>query len=150
MMRSNATLFAGLTALTLSACGSPDNQTPDPVESAAAVAAPEAEAAPAVDPVAAGKAAFAVCSACHAIVADAPAGIGPSLKGVVGRKAASVEGYEYSAAMSGSGITWTEEELDAFLTNPAAKVPGTKMVSGMTPDAERRSAIIAYLASLDE
>lgn len=149
-MRSNTIVLTSLMALALTACGSSDNEAPEQAESTASATVPEAEAAPASDPIAAGKAAFAVCSACHAVVADAPTGIGPNLLGVVGRKAASLEGFSYSEALSTSGITWTEEELDAFLANPGAKVPGTKMVGGMTADPERRSAIIAYLASLGE
>ena len=75
-------------------------------------------------------------------------GVGPSLHGVVGRAAGSLTGFSYSEAMAKSGLTWTESELDAFIANPAGKVPGTEMVAGQVADAQRRAAIIAYLASL--
>jgi cytochrome c len=52
--------------------------------------------------------------------------------------------------MTSSGLTWDASELDAFLTNPAAKVPGTTMSAGTVGDAEKRAAIVAYLSSLSE
>jgi cytochrome c len=91
--------------------------------------------------------AFAVCSACHAVEAGAAAGPGPNLHGVVGRKAGSMAGFGFSDAMKSSGITWTAEELDAFLTDPTAKVPGSSMVAPKLGDAAQRKAIIAYLAA---
>lgn len=66
--------------------------------------------------------------------------------GVVGRKAGSVEGYNYSPVMRESGIVWSPETLDRFLKAPAQIVPGTRMMTP-TPDAERREAIIQYLTS---
>lgn len=145
-MRRSALLV--LATLALAACGS---KAEDPVEqivvrkpgTAAAPAAPGAS-----DPLAKGRAAFAACSSCHAIAPGAPAGIGPNLHGVVGRAAGSLAGFAYSDAMAKSGITWTEAELDAFLANPAGKVPGTAMAAGQVADAERRAAVVAYLASL--
>lgn len=99
-------------------------------------------AASASDP---GKAAFAICSACHAVTEGAASGVGPNLAGVVGRKAGSVAGFAYSDAMKGSAITWTESELDAYLADPVGKVPGTTMTAGAVRDAAQRVAIIAYL-----
>ena len=64
---------------------------------------------------AAGEKAFAPCKACHAFGKN---GVGPNLTGVVGRKAASEEGYTYSAALKGSGITWDEANLHEWLKNP--------------------------------
>lgn len=94
-----------------------------------------------------GKAAFLQCGACHALTPESGAKVGPSLAGVVGRKAGSAADYQYSEAMAASGITWTPEELDAFLTAPSSKVPGTKMVFAGIADAEKRKALIAYLAN---
>ena len=94
---------------------------------------------------AAGEAAFAVCSACHAVEKGAPAGPGPNLHGVVGRAAGAADGFAYSEALKTSGISWTDAELDAYLANPVAKVPGTTMVAGALEDAEQRKAVIAYL-----
>ncbi len=86
------------------------------------------------------------CGMCHAVQA-APGKLGPPLGGVVGRKAASVPGYAYSAAMKGSGVIWTPDKLDAYVKAPAKTMPGTKMLLGAPNDAER-AAVIAYLASV--
>lgn len=94
-----------------------------------------------------GKAAFLQCGACHSLTPESGAKVGPSLAGVVGRKAGSAADYQYSEAMAGSGITWTPEELDAFITSPSAKVPGTKMVFAGVADADKRKALIEYLAN---
>jgi cytochrome c len=89
---------------------------------------------------------FSVCSACH--TAD-PAGghrVGPNLAGVVGSKAASKEGYSYSEALKGSGITWTQDNLMRFIENPQAVVPGSKMVMRGPKDPAARKEIVDYLA----
>ena len=93
---------------------------------------------------AAGEKAFAPCKACHAFGKN---GVGPNLTGVVGRKAASEEGYNYSAALKGSGITWDEANLHEWLKNPKAKVPGNKMIFQGYSDDKKIDDVIAYLAS---
>lgn len=117
---------------------------------AASVTASGAMPAPAAtDLIATGKAAVATtCLGCHAVDAGAPAKIGPNLHDVVGRKAGSLAGFGYSGAMKASGITWSEAELDRFLTDPGARVPGTLMAIGGIRDASTRKAIVAYLASI--
>lgn len=78
------------------------------------------------------------CGACHQL--ETPRnGVGPHLLGVVGRTAGSVDGFRYSAALKGSGIAWTAETLETFLSNPAAMVRGTLGRSGVH-GAVRRSA----------
>jgi cytochrome c len=104
-----------------------------------------AYAAPPAGNPAAGKAVFAKCAACHS-VASGDNRLGPSLAGVVGRKAGTVPGYNYSAALKGSGVTWTPAALDAYLANPRAKIPGIKMVFMGLPKPEDRANMIAYLA----
>ena len=84
------------------------------------------------------------CSMCHSL--DGP-GQGPSLIGVVGRKAATAADFNYSDAMKASGLTWTAPTLGAFLTDPAKMVPGSPMRT-MVPDEAERRDLIAYLASL--
>ena len=74
--------------------------------------------------------------------------IGPSLAGVVGRKAGTVPDFNYSSANTSSGIVWTRAKLDAYLTNPQAVVPGTAMLFPGIKDADKRHALIDYLASL--
>ena len=94
-----------------------------------------------------GEKAFRICAACH--TADAATSkVGPYLKGVVGRKAGSVEGYSYSPAMKAKGdegLIWTESNLDAYLTNPQGFVPKDKMAFPGVKKPEDRADIIAYL-----
>lgn len=94
-----------------------------------------------------GKAAFVACAGCHSVDGSAkPAG--PTLKGVFGRRAAGVAAYRgYSAALRNSRITWTAQELDAYLKAPTTRVKGTTMMVGVA-DERRRRAIIEYLRTL--
>jgi nitrite reductase (NO-forming) len=72
-------------------------------------------------------------------------GVGPSLAGIVGKKAASVQGYNYSSAMKSSNLTWDAATLDVYLTDPQKTVPGNKMpFPGLKTDNERNS-LIAFL-----
>ena len=159
-----------VSAALLAACGSDSEAVEPPVEQiivrepgtrAAAVigAAPAANAVRsemaaaqsgsggALALIAAGKAAFGACTGCHAIEAGKASGAAPNLHGVVGRKAGGLSDFSYSEAMAGSGIVWDRASLDRFLANPAGYVAGTQMVAGGVRDAERRAAIVAYLAS---
>jgi cytochrome c len=93
---------------------------------------------------AAGKLVFAQCRTCH--VTDAGVNkTGPSLNGIIGRKAGSVPGFTYSPANSGSGITWTKEKLFQYLEKPQRVIPQTKMIFAGIPDAQKRADLIAYL-----
>jgi cytochrome c len=95
--------------------------------------------------VAAGESTFKVCKTCHRIGENATNFVGPELNGVVGRKAGSVPGYNYSDANKNSGLTWDEATLTKYLHNPREVVPGTKMAfPGLTKDADVAN-IIAYL-----
>ena len=96
---------------------------------------------------AAGEKVFNQCKACHEVEKGVNK-VGPTLKGVVGRKAASVEGYKYSAAMTAKGaegVVWDEATLDKYLTNPRAAVPGTKMSFAGIADAAKRKELITWL-----
>ncbi len=105
-------------------------------------------AAPAIaDPVTDGQQVFVQCKACHATVAGKTS-FGPNLFGVAGRKAGSLPGFKYSAAMTAAGFKWTDANLDAFLTDPKAKVPGNAMPYSGVKDAAKRTALIAYLKTL--
>jgi cytochrome c len=86
------------------------------------------------------------CQMCHVSTAGQPAGIGPNLAGVVGRKAASTA-YNYSDALKASGLKWDKATLDKFLSGPGVLVPGTKMPVSVS-DPAQRAAIVAYLATL--
>ena len=96
----------------------------------------------------AGAKVFMRCSACHAAVAGKPSGIGPNLAGVVGRKAGTLPGYSFSPAMKGSNITWTADQLDAYLAKPQAVVKGNKMPFFGLPNAKDRADVVAYLKTL--
>jgi cytochrome c len=91
-------------------------------------------------------AAFAQCMACHSVEPGRTM-IGPSLHGVVGRKAASLPGFAYSPALKASGLTWDEATLDKWIEAPARLVPGTRMTYAGMPDAASRKALIAWLAA---
>jgi cytochrome c len=95
-----------------------------------------------------GKILFLRCSSCHAINADAPPKIGPNLAGVVGRKAGTLSGYGYSAALKGKGFVWDDAMLDLWLTNPGKVVPGTSMAFPGFANGADRQAVIAYLKSV--
>lgn len=89
---------------------------------------------------------FTRCAACHSTVPGENK-VGPSLAGVFGRKSGSETGFSYSAALKAANITWDEHTLDQFLANPAAMVPGTKMVVSIPNETERQN-VIAYLQTL--
>jgi cytochrome c len=88
-----------------------------------------------------GKALYQACEACHSIDEN---DLGPRHRGVVGRRAGSVEDYAYSMALKKSGLTWDAPTLDRWLTNPSALVPGTKMFFQVN-DPQSRADVIAYL-----
>ncbi len=95
-----------------------------------------------------GKTVFtAQCGMCHTATKGGPTILGPNLYGVVGRKAASVAGYNYSPGMKAAGWVWTDDKLDAYLPAPRAFVKGTKMTYGGLHDPEKRADLIAYLDS---
>src|SRR5580692_3992648 len=85
---------------------------------------------------AAGNVVFAQCSVCHST--DGTNGVGPTLRGVVGRKAGVVSGFRYSRAMRGANITWDDKRLDDYLTNPQNLVPGNVMPFSGLSDARQR------------
>lgn len=106
--------------------------------SVASVAAPSAAAAPP---------AFAQCQTCHS-AEPGQNGVGPSLAGVFGTKAAEVAGYNFSTAMQKSGLTWDAATLDRYLQAPQKVVPGTKMTFPGIKDDTKRAAVIAYLQEI--
>ena len=97
--------------------------------------------------VARGKTLSTSCTACHQLTTSVHQ-IGPSLKDIIGSTAGMQAGYNYSPGMKASGIVWTPEILTAFLQDPLAMVPDTKMAIGELSMAEA-SDLVTYLRSLD-
>jgi cytochrome c len=91
-----------------------------------------------------GKELFVACAACHTEKGD---GIGPSLKGVYGRKSAAVEDFRYSNPMKRANLTWTPENLREYLVDPQAKVKGNRMPYGGVANPQEADDLVAYLAT---
>ena len=90
------------------------------------------------------------CVACHGITKEDTTKVGPSLFGVIGRKAGTSPSLlGASENLKKFGVTWNVETLDEFLADPDAKVPGTPMV-GKVIDPQQRADVIAYLSTLKE
>jgi cytochrome c2 len=87
----------------------------------------------------------ALCKVCHSFQKGGPAIVGPDLYSVVGRKVASVEGFNYTPALKAHEGDWTYQKLDVWLKNPQAFAPGTMMAFPGVPDDKKRAAIIAFL-----
>jgi cytochrome c len=84
------------------------------------------------------------CTGCHALDSDKE---GPRLRGVYGRKAGSVPSFEYSEGLPKANITWNEDNLDKWLTDPEKFIAGAGMDFHLEKPDER-SAVIAYLKQL--
>ena len=84
------------------------------------------------------------CGICHTLQPGEKR-VGPSLAGIIGRKAGAVAAFDYSEANKNSKVVWDEAELDQYLSNPKQFMPGTKMIYPGMKDAEQRKALIAYL-----
>jgi cytochrome c len=93
----------------------------------------------------AGKTIFNRCKVCHRLDAGAPGSLGPNLHGLFGRKAGSLEGFNYSEAMKNSSITWNDETLAKYLGDPRTFIPGNKMAfPGLKNDSDIAN-VLAYL-----
>ena len=92
-----------------------------------------------------GKSLFTACAACHT---EKPDALGPSLKGVVGRKSAALEDFRYSAAMKRANLTWDEATLRDYLKDPQGKVKGNRMPFSGFATASDADDVVAYLVTL--
>lgn len=138
-MRTLAVTVVAMATVALAACGG--SNEPAEQETAGATVA---EASPAAGQA---PASFGQCVSCHAVKAGVN-GVGPTMFGVFGRKAAAEPGYPYSDQLKAANLTWDEATLDKWLTGPMQMVPGTKMVFPGMPDAAKRKEVIDYLKTL--
>jgi len=105
---------------------------------------PQADWVAAMDATAGAKA-FKKCTSCHNANNGGANGTGPNLWNIVGQQAGGKAGFKYSSAMSGSGLTWDYETLDAFIAKPTKYLKGTNMNFIGEKKADKRAAIIEYL-----
>jgi cytochrome c len=92
-----------------------------------------------------GRTLFLPCAACHAEHTDS---LGPSLKGVFGRKSAALDDFRYSSAMKRANLVWNEDNLRAYIKDPQGKVKGNRMPFGGMSDPKDVDDVIAYLKTL--
>ena len=92
-----------------------------------------------------GKALYQTCAACHT---ERPDALGPSLKGVVGRKSAALDDFRYSNPMRRANLVWDEDNLRVYIQDPQTKVKGNRMPYGGLSDPKDVDDIIAYLKVL--
>lgn len=92
-----------------------------------------------------GKTIWNKCRACHQVGENAKNLVGPVLNGLFGRKAGTVEGYNYTEANKSSGIVWDDATFREYIKNPKAKIPNTKMVFAGLTDEQDIDDLIAYL-----
>ena len=94
-----------------------------------------------------GKMIFKKCAACHSASKGGGNKIGPALWGIIGRDAASIQGYSYSKALIAMGGKWGFEEMNGFLIKPSAYVKGTKMAFAGLKKEKDRASVILYMNS---
>ena len=87
---------------------------------------------------------FAQCKLCHSLEAGKNM-VGPSLHGLIGRKAGSAPGFAYSPAMKNSNVTWNNDTLSKYLSDPKAFIPGDKMAFTGIKDPSKLGDLLAYL-----
>ena len=88
------------------------------------------------------------CQICHSFNEGGKMVLGPNLFGIFGAPAGAVDGYKYSAALSASGITWTDANLTEFMADPEQFIKGTKARFPGVKSPKKRADIIAYLKTL--
>ena len=111
---------------------------PEPADLASAMANADAKA---------GERTYLLCQSCHTLNEGGLNKVGPNLYGFYGSPAAQADGFIFSEALSDAGISWDEETLDRWLTNPSTTVPGTTMIFVGISDQQQRADLIAYLRS---
>lgn len=157
-MRKIVLSTIALTSLvTVSACGESPASQEAPAEPETVVEAEPEPTEPEVEltfadltgDAGAGETIFVQCKTCH-LLEEGKNGVGPSLYGVIGREAGSIDGFNYSDANAGSGITWTPEIMFEYLEAPREYLPGTRMAYPGLKDAQDRADLIAFLTTNGE
>jgi cytochrome c len=95
--------------------------------------------------IAAGETSFRKCQLCHDVGENAKNKLGPELDGLNGRKAGSVENFNYSEGLKSSGITWTQETFKEFIKDPRGTMPSTTMLFPGIKDDKELGDLWAYL-----
>jgi len=98
---------------------------------------------------AAGEDVFKKCRACHQVGETAKNAVGPKLNGIIGRAAGSVDGFNYSPANKGSGVTWTDDNFKKYIVDPKAFMPGNKMAFAGVKDDKDVADLLAFLKQYD-
>ena len=119
----------------------------DPEVVTVAAADPEPEG-PFVPNAEDGRREFNACAICHTVGENDGHRVGPNIYAIYGAPAAQKEGFNYSPALTNSGLVWDDATLDALIENPQKLVPGNRMAYVGQRDAEKRANIIAYIKTL--
>jgi cytochrome c len=146
----------GLTAIGLDGCSQPratGNSSPPQAPSPPATAEQQAILATLPAPyryadLYDGQAKFAACKVCHTVARGAGAAYGPNLWGVFGRRSGTAPGFAYSNGLTRLDVTWTPQTLDAWIANPRAIVPGTRMAYAGLESRRGRVDVVAYLKTV--
>jgi len=129
----------------LASCGNQNQSTPSSAPVEPVKTAPVVQKAATLTPMQRGEKLYKRCLTCHTLAEDGKDKVGPNLWGVYNRKAGSREGFNYSKAMLASDITWTQDNLDAYIAKPATFIKGNRMSFVGIKKAEDRTALLLYL-----
>jgi cytochrome c len=96
---------------------------------------------------AAGELVFKQCNTCHQVGEVAKNEVGPVLNGIIGRKAGTAPGYEYSPGFKSAGLVWDDSSFREYIKDPRSMFPGTKMAFAGLKDERKSADLLAYLKS---
>jgi len=134
-----------LLAIPLISCGNSETTTPKPSTPKPTQTAPIVKTASQLTPLERGAKIYKRCKACHTLDEGGKHKVGPNLWNIYGMKAGSKDGFNYSKAMAGSDVIWTEETMDAYITKPSAFMKGNRMSFIGLKKQEDRDAVQLYM-----